>query len=408
MSTPSPSTSKAPHLTAQKTGTRLMSLDVFRGATIASMMLVNNPGTWDHVHEPLEHAAWNGWTFTDTIFPFFLWIVGVAIPFSLGRKVEEGADHSKLVLGILRRSLILIAIGFALNSFTYFLSMFLSPKHEGVSFWLNQLVEHVRYSGVLQRIGVCYLIASLIFINTKIRGQMIWTGLLLTFYAVLMKCVPVPGYGAGVMEVHGNFSEFFDMMVFNGHVFKGSTTYDPEGLVSTIPAIASTLFGILTGQFLRYEKTNPTEKTAWLFVGGSILMFAAGLLSLWMPINKTLWTSSYSMFMAGLAMNVFAVYYWLIDVKGYKAWAKPFAIYGMNAITVFILAGLLGRISVDVKVADGKPLKTYLYEHTFGLLSKNHYLAPATASMMWGLILYMFGLYLVAWFLHRRKWFLRF
>ncbi|MDB6027626.1 MAG: hypothetical protein JWM68_3849 [Verrucomicrobiales bacterium] len=386
-----------------------MSLDVFRGATIASMMLVNNPGTWDHLYEPLEHAPWHGWTFTDTIFPFFLWIVGVAIPFSLGRKVEEGADRSKLFLGILRRSLILIAIGVALNSFTYFLSIFLSPNHEGVGYWMNQLVEHVRYPGVLQRIGVCYFFASLIFLNTKIRGQIIWTGALLAIYWILMKCVPVPGYGAGVMDLHGNFSEFIDTMVFNGHVFRDSKTYDPEGVISTIPAIATTLFGILTGQFLRCEKTNSTEKTAWLFVVGSLLMFAAEIMSFWMPINKRLWTSSYSVLMAGLAMNVFAVYYWLVDVKGYKTWAKPLAIYGMNAITVFILAGVLGRISVDLKVSDGKiALKTYLYEHTFGMLATNKLVAPETASMFWGLIVYMFGLYLVAWFLYRRKWFLRF
>jgi predicted acyltransferase len=238
---------------------------------------------------------------------------------------------------------------------------------------------------------------------------MIWTGALLVVYWILMKCVPVPGYGAGVMETHGNFSEFIDTLVFNGHVFRGSTTFDPEGTVSTIPAIATTLFGILAGQFLRSEKTNATEKTAWLFVVGSVLMFVGGIMNFWMPINKTLWTSTYSVFMAGLAMNVFAVYYWLVDVKGYKTWAKPLAIYGMNAITVFILAGVLGRITNEIKVSEGKvALKTYLYEHTFGMLYTKHIVAIETASMLWGLIVYMFGLYLVAWFLYRRKWFLRF
>ena len=252
-----------------------MSLDVFRGATIASMMLVNNAGDWNHIYEPLEHAPWHGWTSTDTIFPFFLWIVGVAIPFSLGRKMEQGSDRSKLVLGIFRRSLTLIAIGIALNALTFFLSIFLSPKHEGASYWMHQLVEHVRYPGVLQRIGVCYLFASLIFLNTKVRGQIIWTGLLLAVYWILMKCIPVPGFGAGVMDLHGNFSEFIDTMVFNGHVFRDSTTYDPEGVISTIPAIATTLLGILTGQLLRCEKSSQAEKTAWLFVAGIILIFAA-------------------------------------------------------------------------------------------------------------------------------------
>ncbi len=386
-----------------------MSLDVFRGATIASMMLVNNAGDWNHVYEPLEHAPWHGWTFTDTIFPFFLWIVGVAIPFSLGRKVEEGANPGSLVGRILRRSLILIAIGVFLNAFTYFFNGQFSRGHEGFGYWMNQMVLHLRYPGVLQRIGVCYLFASLIFLRTTTRGLIVWTAGLLALYSILMKCVPVPGFGAGVMELHGNFSEFVDTMVFNGHVFRDSTTYDPEGVVSTLPAIATTLFGILTGQFLRNEKTNAAEKTAWLFVAGSILMFAAELMSFWMPINKRLWTSSYSILMAGLAMNVFAVYYWLIDVKGYKAWAKPFAIYGMNAITVFILAGILGRISVDTKVGDDKTaLKTYLYEHTFGALAASHAVKPETASMLWGLIVYALGLYFIAGFLYRRKWFLRF
>lgn len=391
-----------------------MSLDVFRGATIASMMLVNNPGSWDHVYPPLEHAPWHGWTFTDTVFPFFLWIVGVAVPFSIGRRVEAGERRDELVFKIFKRAIVLFAVGLFLNAFSYFWKGAFSLEGHGFGYWMSEMAKHVRYPGVLQRIGICYLFAGLIFLNTKIRGQMIWTAALLAIYTVLMRFGPaIFGFNSpDLYAVHGNFSEWIDTMVFNGHVFRDSTTYDPEGIISTIPAIATTLFGILTGHLLRCQKFSATEKTVWLFVGGTLLMFAGNLFALWQPINKRLWTASYSIFMAGLAMNVFAVYYWLVDIKGWRAWAKPLAIYGMNAITVFVLAGLIGRLTIEIKVAGGKMvLKTWLYNHTFGALADPkgiNLLSADVASMLWGLIVYCFGLYLVAYVMYRRKWFVKF
>lgn len=364
---------------------RLMSLDVFRGATMAAMLLVNNPGDWNNLYSQLDHAAWNGWTFTDLIFPFFLWIVGVAIPLSMGRRLENGEPKKKAVWRIVRRSAIIFAVGLALNGF---------PHYD---------FSTIRIPGVLQRIGVCYFFASLIFINTGIRGQAVAIVSLLAGYWLLM--------GGGPLNEHGNFSEYIDSLVLHGHTWRETKTYDPEGIISTIPAIATVLFGIMTGHLLRARQSGP-EKTAWLFVAGNFLLLAGEIMNYWLPINKKMWTSSYSVFMAGMAMNLFAICYWLVDVKKYQAWAKPFAVYGMNAITVFVLTGLLGRIStlVPAGTENGNPivLKTWLFghiktvfEHLAGPLA-----TPKNSSLLYALM-YVGIMYVVATVMYRRKWFVR-
>jgi predicted acyltransferase len=372
---------------------RLMSLDVFRGATMAAMLLVNNPGDWDNMYSQLDHAAWNGWTFTDLIFPFFLWIVGAAIPLSMGRRLENGEPRPKILGRILRRSAIIIALGVALNGF---------PQYD---------FHTIRYSGVLQRIGVCYLFASLIFITTGIRGQAIAIFCLLAGYWLLMAFMPVPGWGHGILDERGNFSEYVDSLALRGHTWRETKTYDPEGIVSTLPAIATVLFGIMAGHLLRSRK-EPAEKTAWLFVAGNFLLLAGLIMNHWLPINKKLWTSTYAVFMAGMAANVFGVCYWLVDVKGKKAWARPLAVYGMNAITVFVLTGLLGRISTVVHVGseNGRRivLKAWLFghikavfEHLAGPLA-----TPKNSSLIYALM-YVVLMYGVAWVMCRRKWFVR-
>jgi predicted acyltransferase len=392
-----------------------MSLDVFRGVTIASMMLVNNPGSWSHLYAPLEHAEWNGWTFTDTIFPLFLWIVGVAIPLSTSRRLEEGQSHRQLFLHALRRAAIIFALGFFLNSFGFFIDGSLSRL--GVAGWLHNYLTNVRLPGVLQRIAVCYLIATLIFLRTGIRGQVIWTAGLLLGYWLLMAFAPFPVnvhgqtlYISGVFEKGDNFSAYVDDLVFNGpavgtHVWKTAKTWDPEGIVSTIPAVATCLFGIWTGHLLR-SRRRAEEKTSWLMVAGALLMWLGQVMNLWLPINKSLWTSSYSVFMAGLAMICLGVYYWFIDVKGCRTFVKPFAIYGMNAITVFVLAGVLGRILGAIKIAlsadKSLSLQAWLYETLFTPLA-----SPKIASLLWAL-LYVMLLYVVAWVMYRKKWFVKF
>jgi predicted acyltransferase len=388
---------------------RLMSLDAFRGATIAAMMLVNNPGSWKDVYPPLLHAEWHGWTFTDIVFPFFLWIVGVAIPLSFARRLDQGQDRVQLFSHVVRRSVVLFGLGLFLSLFGYLIDGSISEK--GLLAWLQHVAANLRIPGVLQRIAVCYLIASAICLGTRMRGQLLWTGGLLAAYWLAMKLVPVPGYGAGVLDEQGNLSQYLDHLLLGAHVYRGTRIYDPEGIVSTLPAIATCLFGVLTGQLLQSPR-SVEEKTAWLFVAGNLLLLAGQVMSLWLPINKKLWTSSYSVFMAGLALNCFAVGYWLIDVKGWKRWAKPLAIYGMNAITVFVLAGILGRLSLEIQMtgAEGKSvtIKTFLYETLLAPLAAGEHplCSPKFASLLWALG-YVVALYLVAWLMYRRRWFLK-
>ncbi len=392
-----------------------MSLDVFRGVTIASMMLVNNPGNWSAVYTPLLHAEWHGWTFTDTIFPFFIWIVGVAIPLSISRRLELGQSRRQLFLHALRRAAILFALGILLASFGYLVDLLLGRMAFGE--WLHQYLTNIRIPGVLQRIAVCYLIAMLIFLRTGIRGQIYWTVALLAGYWLLMAFAPFPvnvhgeaRYVSGLLERGDNFSAYVDNVLLNGpvigtHVWRSTKPWDPEGIVSTLPAIATCLFGILTGHLLR-AKRSQSEKTAWLMITGALLMWLGQLMSLWLPINKPIWTSSYAVFMAGLAMLCFGVYYWFVDVKGCRTFAKPFAIYGMNAITVFVLSGLLGRLMAEIKlpVAEGRsvPLKALLYDNLFVPLA-----SPKNASLLWALM-WVAMLYFVAWVMYRKKWFVKF
>jgi len=403
-----------------------MSLDVFRGVTIASMIMVNNPGL-SETYAPLKHAEWHGWTFTDTVFPFFLWIVGVAIPLSVSRRIEQGQSRRALFLHAFRRATIIFGLGFFLNSFTFFIDG--SPGRLGFSEWLHNYLTTVRVPGVLQRIAICYLVAMMISLRTSVRGQIRWTiGLLLTYW-LLMAFAPFPTsaggetrYVSGGLEKGENFSAYVDNLVLNGptigtHVWKVAKTWDPEGTVSTIPAIATCLFGILAGHLLLSQRTA-AERTAWLTVIGALVMGLGSLLDFWLPINKALWTSSYAVFMAGLAMICLGVYYWLIDVQGWRAWARPFAIYGMNAITVFVLAGVLGRLSFEIKIAtaDGKSVsaKSWLFEKLFASFASpdtapffGFLASPRNASLLWALT-YVLLLYLVAWGLYRKRWFVKF
>ena len=365
---------------------RLLSLDVFRGATIASMMLVNNAGNWNAVYPPLRHSAWHGWTFTDTIFPFFLWIAGVSMTFSFAKRLEHNDSRARLLTHTVQRAAAIFLLGLLLNLFPLF------------------QFSTVRIPGVLQRIAVCYLIAGVIFLYTSLRGQILWTASLLFVYCALMKLAPVPGFGAGILEKEGNFAQYIDQLVLSGHMWASSKTWDPEGIVSTLPAIATVLFGILTGHLLR-SRLNPESKTAWLMVMGNCLIGGGLVWAWWLPINKPLWTSSYSLFMAGMAANVFGCCYWLIDIKGYRRWSRPFAIYGMNAITVYVLAGALSKLSSFIKVAgvDGSEITAgkWVYEHIYAPLA-----SPVNASLLYALT-YVAILYGVSWFMHRMKWFVR-
>lgn len=374
---------------------RLVSLDAFRGFTIAGMILVNNPGSWSYVYPQLRHAEWNGWTFTDWIFPFFLWIVGVAMTLSFSRRMAQGSTKGKLVLHTVRRSAILFLLGLIMAGFPF-----------GLLFDHVFSFSTIRIPGVLQRIGVCYFFASMIFLYTGVCGQVIWTVALLTVYWLLIKLVPVPGYGAGVLEPIGNLAWYIDSNLLRGHTWSAAPVpgFDPEGILSTIPAIATTLFGVLTGHWLRSNRSKE-EKTAWMFVAGNACLLLGSILDMWLPINKNLWTSSYSIFMTGWALICLATFYWLMEVKGYTKWAKPFVVYGMNAIAVFFLSGILARILMLIKVtaADGSAvaLKNYLYQNIFQAVA-----GPMNGSLLFAISYVVFWWAIMA-ILYRMKIFIK-
>jgi len=357
-----------------KPSDRLISLDVFRGITIAGMILVNNPGTWSKVYKPLLHAPWHGWTPTDFIFPFFLFIVGVAMSLSLTKRIERGDSKSELYGKIVRRTLIIFAIGFFLNLFPEF----------------NFKV--VRIPGVLQRIALCYFFASVIMVEANKKWQIGWTIALLAVYWILVKLVPVPGYGAGVLEAKGSLCWYIDSNLLAGHTWKGAPApgFDPEGILSTLPAICTVMFGVFAGDWIRSNREQ-YEKVSGLFVAGITGLVLAEILKGWLPINKNLWTSTYSIFMAGMALIFLAMCYWLIDIKGYKSWGKPFIVFGSNAILVFSLASLVAKISYKVKwlQADGSEitLSSYLYKIFFaswaGVNELSSLLYPIVYLLLW-------------------------
>jgi predicted acyltransferase len=375
---------------------RLVSLDAFRGATIAGMLLVNNPGSWSHVYPPLLHAPWHGWTFTDTIFPSFLWIVGVAMTLSFARRVEAGGDTGDLLRHALRRSAIIFGLGLLLVAFPFGLL----PTH-------TFALEKMRIPGVLQRIGVCYLFASAIFLRTGVRGQIAWIAGLLAGYAALLKFVPVPGYGAGhIDEAVGNLAWWIDSHVLAGHTWSGAPApgFDPEGIISTLPAIATVLLGALAGRVLR-APVEASVRVRRLLVAGAALAAAGLALHLWLPINKNLWTSSFTLFMAGWSSLWFAAFYWLIDVRGVQRWATPFVIYGMNAIVIFVGAGLvakmMGLIAWQNAAGAKTTLKSWIYANGF-----TPYASPVNASL--GFALAFVAAFLgLGWVLWRKRWFLK-
>ncbi|MBA2646335.1 MAG: DUF5009 domain-containing protein [Pyrinomonadaceae bacterium] len=362
----------------------MLSLDAFRGITVAAMILVNNPGSWDAAYAPLKHAEWHGWTPTDLIFPFFLFIVGVSITLALARRAESAGTRRDLYVKILKRSLIIFGLGLVLAGFPYF------------------NLETIRIPGVLQRIGVCYLVASIIFLKTDFKGQAVIVAVLLVAYWLLMTLTPVPGYGAGDMSLEGNLAAYIDRTLLAGHIYKPN--YDPEGILSTLPAIATTLIGVLAGHWLRSSRA-PLDK-----VKGMVMAGVAGVLLGWLwhqsfPINKPLWTSSYVLLTGGMALLFLALCFWLIDIKDFRRWALPFVVFGVNALAAFFLSGLVARVMMLWKVsrADGSQvaLKTFVYETLFA-----SWASPINASLLFALcfVLAFLGLMTI---LYRYKIFIK-
>jgi len=362
-----------------------VSLDVFRGITIAGMVLVNNPGTWSNIHWPLEHAEWHGWTPTDLVFPFFVFIVGVAIPLAFGRRTESGGSKRDLYLKIVRRTAIIFALGILLAGFPYF------------------QLSTIRIPGVLQRLAVCYLFASIIFLNTKVRTQIIVTLVLLVSYCLLMTRLHAPGFATGDLSKEGSLASFVDRVVFGPHIWKQGKVYDPEGLLSTIPAVATALFGVLTGQWLRTNKSQ-YEKVTGLFVSGACCVVIGWCWNPFFPINKSLWTSSYVFFTAGLALQFLALCYWLIDIRKYQSWARPFVVFGVNAIALYVGTALMARLMGLIKLPWGSEtisLQGWIFQKLF-----LPWASPVNASLAYAIVFILLWLG-VMWILYSRRIFIK-
>jgi predicted acyltransferase len=435
---------------------RLISLDVFRGITIAAMILVNNPGT-SPVYWPLEHAEWNGLTPTDWIFPFFLFIVGVAIPISLGgypRDGEGGLHKSVVYRRIVTRAASIFLLGLSISILPFFqFAPTDAPDWLKMLIWLTfaaslfflllrnfkiagilagaavlgivgmvlagyNVVPYnfstMRIFGVLQRIAICYLIASLIFLHTNWKQQLgIAVGLLFAYW-ILMTSIPVPGCEVTTFnDKVCNVAAYLDRVILGeNHIWRFGKVYDPEGILSTLPAIATTLSGVLTGLWLAPGRGDEEGSDAFvvprqlslvsgMFFFGTVLVAIGWMWNSYFPLNKSLWTSSYVVVTTGLALLTFACCYWLIDIKGYKKWAWPFVVFGVNALALFVFSGIFARMLSAYRVSsfDEKRISVQKW------IVDNLYLTlfqPINASLAYAISFILFCLFLM-WLLYRKR-----
>lgn len=335
-----------------------MALDVFRGMTVAGMLLVNNPGTWSAIYPPLEHAPWHGWTPTDLIFPFFLFIVGITTELSLNARRARGADESAIVRQIFRRAALIFLFGLILSGFPFFTWTSI-PGMPDATFWdrVVDRVAHLRILGVLQRIALAYFVGALLTLHTTWKQQLVMVLAILFGYWALMTLVPVPDTGVAGRFVLDKpdqlLSAWLDRTVLGlNHLWVGSKTWDPEGILSTIPAVATMMIGTFAGRWIGQLERSLTDRLAAMFAVGALLMMV-GLMWGWVfPINKSLWTSSYVVFTAGIGAVSLATCIWIIDVCQLRRWTFPFVVYGMNPMLAFLGSGLMARLAVSIITVD--------------------------------------------------------
>jgi predicted acyltransferase len=425
---------------------RIISLDVLRGITIMMMVLVNNPGSWGNIFAPLEHAEWNGCTPTDLVFPFFIFILGAAIPLAIVTKVLNQQTFIK----ILTRSLRIICLGLFLSFFGkielfdlegYYLLLskliitgivayvLLGNFEQKVKFYLVLTVfsififlafsgieayHDVRLPGVLQRIGVVYFFASLVYLKTDIKGQIFTVALLLLGYWAVMTLVPVPSFGAANLEKGTNLAGWLDNLLLENHLYSATKTWDPEGILSTIPAIANGIVGLLVGQLLNSSLAKK-DKATKMFSVGLVLVILGLIWNEFFPMNKSLWTSSFVLYTAGLATLFLTAFYYLIDIQAYKTWTTPLLFWGVNPMIVFFLSGILPRVLSSIQVLNPEYVKGNLDEipekiGLQGYLNKfcilPHFDDPKVASLMWALLNITFWS-LVLWYFYKKKLFFK-
>ncbi|MEQ8821564.1 MAG: hypothetical protein RLY93_15120 [Sumerlaeia bacterium] len=447
---------------------RLVSLDNFRGITIAAMIIVNNPGTWGAMYKPLTHAQWDGWTPTDFIFPFFLFIVGVAMVFSLDRRLNAGAPRGPILRKAGERAAVLFALGMIMTGFpnlrllmpwllliaglkiaetgeskengkpwlvgglatlgAAFLWFILDFAHfqgdtvalswkalfpltndlnaiEGVSAWT------IRVPGVLARIALAYILGTIVMVFCRgWKGRTAWAvGLMVLYYLICLLIDAPDGYdfAEGVKPdapadapFPGLLHDWIDVKLLGDHLY--SHRPDPEGLLSTIPSVATVLLGVLTGQWLRKEGESPMRRAAGMAIAGAVLLVLGLAWDLVFPINKKIWTSSYVLLMGGWALLFLALCYWLNDVMKWRKWSVPFVIFGMNAILLFFGSGIVGRLLIVIKVGEGVALKTWIYNNLFDSWIGPDKLASFSYSVvnlaLWLVVLTVF---------YKKKWFLK-
>ncbi len=378
------------------TGQRLGSLDAFRGFAIAGMVLVNNPGSWKAIHGPLAHAPWNGCTFTDLIFPFFLFAAGLAMTLSLSRRAQETGSRLALFRTLARRAAVIFLIGLALN---------LIP-----SFQLATL----RIPGVLQRIALTILLAAPLVLWGRWRAALAGIFGFCGLYLILMLLVPVQGadgvVGAGRLAPGLDFGSWLDRLLLGGHLWASARTWDPEGLVSTLPATASLLFGVLAGYYLWAPRQRLPKAAGLLLAGLALLALGWGLGVVLLPINKNLWTPSYAVFTAGWALVFLGAFHAVLDeaspavTRVARRLCLPLTIYGMNALALFVLSGLVGRVLQVVHVT-GPAGSITLKERLFLALATLP-LSPANASLAFA-VLFNLAIFAVAVVLWRKQWFIK-
>jgi predicted acyltransferase len=361
---------------------------------VAAMILVNNPGDWGNIYAPLEHSVWNGCTPTDLIFPSFLFIVGVSIAYAMSGKKSDPALHRQTLIKAAKRAAILFGLGL-------FLALYPSVFTDPITAF-----KTVRILGVLQRISIVFNVCTFIFLRSSNKSIFrIGIGILILYW-VLMTFIPVPHVGYPNLEKETNLGAWFDRTILTeAHLWKSAKTWDPEGLLSTLPAIATGLFGVLVGGYLRRKDIDPANKVAWLFAVGLISTGLGLLWDLQFPINKSLWTSSFVLYAGGLATLILTLCYWLIDIHKQDKFTMPFVAYGKNAITVFFLSGLLPRTlnMINLTAADGtkKGVLTVLYESYF-----SPFFSPVNASLVWAITEVIFW-FVILYIMYRKKVFIR-
>jgi predicted acyltransferase len=388
-------TGKTPIATATTSSSRserLLALDVFRGLTVAGMLLVNQPGDWGAIYPPLAHAPWHGWTPTDLIFPFFLFIVGVTTHLSIEARRSRGEDERAIVMQIARRATLIVLCGLLLASFPW---------------WPIERITGMRFPGVLQRIGVAYFFGALLTLRGSLKQHVIILVALLYGYWFAMTVLPVPGSGAMgqliLARPSASLSAWIDRAIFGSHLWRSSQTWDPEGLLSTVPAIGTVILGVFTGRWI--ASRQPIHERLVVLYGAGALATMTGLMWNWsFPINKNLWTSSYVLFTAGVAAITLATCIWLIDVAGVRWWVKPFTWFGRNPLLAFLGTGLMSRTIyslIRIPKDDGTTasLQRVIYENAYA-----SWLSPKDASLLFALSYVTFWA-LILYALDKRRWY---